>query len=174
MGGCTSVVVFIKNNIIYCANAGDSRSVLNRNGISIPLSYDHKPDHELERERIYNAGGTVEDGRVNGNLNLSRSLGDIEYKLNKELSVDKQVITAFPDIIEEKLFDKDIIILACDGVWDCMTSQEVCDFINNKLNTEDNTSSIIEDIFTKCIASDVANSSGIGADNMTCIIVRYK
>jgi serine/threonine protein phosphatase PrpC len=40
------------------------------------MSVDHKPDDELELKRIKSAGGTVIDGRVNGNLNLSRALGD--------------------------------------------------------------------------------------------------
>jgi len=137
MGGCTSVVVFIKNDNIYCANAGDSRCVLSRNNIAYPLSSDHKPDHDNERERIYNGGGTVEDGRVNGNLNLSRSIGDVEYKLNKNLPAEKQIITAFPDIVEETLTDKDIIILACDGIWDCMSNQMVVDFVNEKLTYQE-------------------------------------
>lgn len=50
------------------------------------LSYDHKPDEESERKRIIKAGGTVADGRVNNNLNLSRSLGDFSYKNNKNFN----------------------------------------------------------------------------------------
>jgi serine/threonine protein phosphatase PrpC len=44
------------------------------------MSEDHKPDNELEKKRISDAGGFVTEGRVNGNLNLSRALGDMEYK----------------------------------------------------------------------------------------------
>lgn len=40
------------------------------------MSKDHKPDHELERERILKAGGYVQFGRVNGSLNLARAIGD--------------------------------------------------------------------------------------------------
>ena len=50
------------------------------NDIAFPASEDHKPDNELEKKRITRAGGFVTDGRVNGNLNLSRALGDLEYK----------------------------------------------------------------------------------------------
>lgn len=49
------------------------------------MSKDHKPDDETEKARIVKAGSTVEDGRVDGNLNLSRSLGDLKYKRTKFL-----------------------------------------------------------------------------------------
>jgi len=83
--GCTSVVVLVTKDVIYCANAGDSRSVLAKKGpndtvIAEPLSEDHKPANEEELKRIIAAGGHVEDNRVNGSLALSRSFGDFEYK----------------------------------------------------------------------------------------------
>ena len=62
----------------YCANSGDSRSVLCRgNGKIASLSEDHKPECEIERNRIQNAGGSIVNGRVNGGLNLTRALGDL-------------------------------------------------------------------------------------------------
>lgn len=44
------------------------------------LSVDHKPETDTEKERILKAGGYITNGRINGNLNLSRALGDLEYK----------------------------------------------------------------------------------------------
>jgi len=67
---------------IFCANAGDSRSVLSSGGKAIELSKDHKPDDPEESRRIHQAGGFVEEGRVNGMLALSRAFGDFEYKSN--------------------------------------------------------------------------------------------
>lgn len=52
----------------------------------IRLSEDHKPDNKIEFDRIKEAGGNVSCGRVNGNLNLSRALGDLMYKQNKDIS----------------------------------------------------------------------------------------
>ena len=65
---------------MYVANAGDSRCVLCRKGKAVALSIDHKPDNEGEKKRIEKAGSTITEGRVDGNLNLSRSLGDLKYK----------------------------------------------------------------------------------------------
>ena len=62
------------------------------------MSKDHKPDDEAEIKRITEAGGFVSEGRVNANLNLSRALGDLEYKKDKSRPVDKQLIIANPDI----------------------------------------------------------------------------
>lgn len=78
--GCTANVVLITPDFIYCANAGDSRSVSCVNGQAVELSRDHKPEDPIELERITKAGSSVSYGRVNGGLNLSRALGDLEYK----------------------------------------------------------------------------------------------
>lgn len=44
------------------------------------MSYDHKPEDEVELARIKNAGGKVTmDGRVNGGLNLSRAIGTFTF-----------------------------------------------------------------------------------------------
>ena len=84
--GCTANVTLITPEYIYVANAGDSRAVIcNLKGEAKELSRDHKPDDKIEKERIYKAGGTVDDGRINGNLNLSRAIGDFEYKSSKNL-----------------------------------------------------------------------------------------
>lgn len=87
--GCTACVVLITDTEIICANAGDSRCVLSNNGKAIEMSIDHKPDNYGEKARIEKAGGFVEDNRVKGVLNLSRSLGDMEYKCDQSISVDE-------------------------------------------------------------------------------------
>ena len=50
--GCTSAVVLVTRNEVYCANAGDSRSVLAFRGNAKDLSVDHKPDDPVELARI--------------------------------------------------------------------------------------------------------------------------
>ena len=77
MPGCTANVILITPNKIFCANAGDSRSVLSIGKKTYNLSYDHKPENKSEYDRIIKAGGYVVDGRVDGDLNLSRAIGDL-------------------------------------------------------------------------------------------------
>ena len=80
--GCTANVLVIHNNKLFFANAGDSRSVLCKKGQAYPMSIDHKPSIPAELKRIERAEGWVSDGRILGNLNISRGIGDSEYKLN--------------------------------------------------------------------------------------------
>lgn len=57
-------------------------------------------------------------GRVNGGLNLTRSFGDFDYKKNKHLEYDEQMIICKPDIKEFARNSSDEFILqGCDGIW---------------------------------------------------------
>ena len=80
MAGCTANVVLITPTKIYIANAGDSRSALMKQSGSVCLSEDHKPSLKREEERILKSGSKIIDGRVNGNLNLTRAIGDFREK----------------------------------------------------------------------------------------------
>ena len=183
--GCTACVSVIneKNKKVYFANAGDSRAVICKNGIGYQVSHDHKPDSAKEKNRIYKSGGWVSEGRIQGNLNLSRSFGDFEYKQDKNLSAKDQMITAYPEINIEIIDDNcEFIIVACDGIWDCLTPQEACDFIRNQLYDQKTgipknnvkISKIIEEMMDSIIAEDVNNENGIGCDNMSCIVIQFK
>lgn len=66
------------------------------------------------------------DGRVNGSLNLSRALGDMEYKQSKHLPPAEQIVTAYPDVRQLQLGSNvEFMILACDGIWDVLSNQQV-------------------------------------------------
>lgn len=78
---------------IFQANVGDSRAIACVAGHVIPLSFDHKPSNEDEAKRINAAGGWVELNRVNGNLALSRALGDFVFKRNEKKRPEEQIVT---------------------------------------------------------------------------------
>lgn len=90
------------------------------------MSVDHKPDNPGEKARIEKAGGFVSDGRVNGNLNLSRALGDLEYKRDDKLKAHEQLIIATPEIMQVQLGNKDkFLLMGCDGVFETLNHQEL-------------------------------------------------
>lgn len=133
--GSTSVMTLLSGSHICCANTGDSRACLCREGIAVALSHDHKPYHPGEKERIELAGSHVKFNRVNGDLAVSRALGDFVYKRCETVSAERQAVTALPEfVIEERQPAKDeYIVLACDGIWDVMSSQEVVDKVRSNL-----------------------------------------
>ena len=183
--GCTSCVCIIDSltKKIFFANAGDSRIILSKNGKAIRMSVDHKPDLELEKNRILKAQGWIdENGRINGNLNLSRTLGDLEFKNNKNLKPQEQIITAYPDVIEDKIEDDiDFIVIGCDGIWDCIQDQDICDIINdkikkakdvNKVNLENILGYICNNFYGKKPFDEF--KSRICYDNMSIILILFK
>lgn len=87
------------------------------------MSHDHKPDNPDELARIKKAGGKVTDGRVNGNINLSRALGDFEYKGNSNLKPEEQMVTCKPDILKRSLNGVNYIVMGCDGIFEIKTNQ---------------------------------------------------
>lgn len=69
-----------------------------------------------EKARITAAGGFVDFGRVNGNLALSRAIGDFEFKKSADLPPEQQIVTAFPDVTVHEITDDDeFLVIACDG-----------------------------------------------------------
>uniref|UniRef100_A0A673KV07 Protein phosphatase 1G n=1 Tax=Sinocyclocheilus rhinocerous TaxID=307959 RepID=A0A673KV07_9TELE len=176
--GTTAVVALIRGKQLIVANAGDSRCVVSEKGKAVDMSYDHKPEDELELTRIKNAGGKVTmDGRVNGGLNLSRAIGDHFYKRNKALPPEEQMISSLPDVKVLTLNeDHEFMVVACDGIWNVMSSQEVVDFVNERLKTEAGKnrplSAIIEELLDHCLAPDTSGD-GTGCDNMTCVIISF-
>ena len=71
-----------------------------------------------EKARITAAGGFVDFGRVNGNLALSRAIGDFEFKKSAELAPEQQIVTAYPDVTVHEISDDDeFLVVACDGQY---------------------------------------------------------
>ncbi len=86
--GCTANVLLVdfERRKLLVANAGDSRCVMGHGGKCTALSFDHKPDVQTEIDRIHKAGSVITEGRVDGNLNLTRALGDLRHKQKDHLS----------------------------------------------------------------------------------------
>lgn len=91
-------MALIRGKQLIVANAGDSRCVVSEAGKALDMSYDHKPEDEVELARIKNAGGKVTmDGRVNGGLNLSRAIGKGQETTVKMVGV----LSSLPDLVSD-------------------------------------------------------------------------
>lgn len=124
---------FNNPNKLFCANVGDSRSILYSMTSSFPLSYDHKPNVPSERERIINLGGQIcpAPGTVLGQervfikgenypgLGTTRSIGDF---IAEEIGV-----TSSPEVIECNLLKESgkIIVMASEVVWSNFSNEEI-------------------------------------------------
>lgn len=165
--GSTATVVLMTPSHFICANTGDSRAVLQRRGKSLPLSFDHKPSDTPERRRVLAAGGTVKGKRVDGDLAVSRAFGDFTYKQDKELSVEKQKVIVVPELIvypRDKEGDE-FIIIACDGIWDVVSSQQCAEAVQMLLQDgELDLGNICEESLDSCL--DLKSR-----DNMTMMLV---
>lgn len=145
LSGCTATVVLIRDRCLYIAHVGDSRAVLgtrmkqpNERHMDVTdLTVDHKPTLPEEKERIETHGGEVRRlqgdiphrvfirGRLYPGLAMSRAIGD---------TVGNMVgLTAEPEIKKYELGERDeYLIIATDGVWEFISSQEAVDFVHSK------------------------------------------
>merc|ERR1712070_530625 len=122
--GCTACVLLVNAETCICANLGDSMAYLNRHAAdeeiqAIPLQMrQHKCWMMKEKERILRAGGAVENGRINGVLEVSRAFGDITLK--------RYGVLCTPEYMKFKMErEKDnFILVGCDGFWNAWTAAE--------------------------------------------------
>lgn len=150
------------------ANAGDCRAVLCRKGTAVNLSTDHRPIHPSERKRVIEMGGFItHEGYLDGVLSLSRALGDWDMKLRYRAEGTPSPLIPDPDILQHELTDEDeFLIIACDGVWDVMTSQQAVNLVRRSLHKHDSPDRGATDL--------VNHSLAMGAlDNLTAVVVCF-
>lgn len=196
--GSCALILFIIEHKAYIGNLGDSRAVLSRNkGQTYDvITYDHKPNTDIENERITRLGGKIYQTQTHtktynkssnnyitniimgphrvfpGRLSVSRTIGDIEAK-EKLLGGIYNVISGIPDIYEVDIDSTcDFIFLGCDGVYDQLSNKEIIEGIwkipiNDQI-TVHKRSSLAVDLIMK---SSMINKS---YDNITCLIIGLK
>mmetsp|Transcript_68150 Transcript_68150/g.142383 ORF Transcript_68150/g.142383 Transcript_68150/m.142383 type:complete len:427 (-) Transcript_68150:157-1437(-) len=136
----------------------------------ISVTIDHKPDHPTEKARIEAAGGYVsvdDPPRLDGNLAVSRGMGDFEYKQSSEKRAGDQKVSCVPDIYEVSgLESGTIVVLACDGLWDVLTDQQVADLVRADLaaNAQADLGVMCAELVHKALAEN-------SRDNITCMII---
>ncbi|KAJ8356388.1 hypothetical protein SKAU_G00191820 [Synaphobranchus kaupii] len=166
--GSTAVGVMVSPKHIYFINCGDSRGLLSRKGKVHFFTQDHKPSNPLEKERIQNAGGSVMIQRVNGSLAVSRALGDFDYKCVHGKGPTEQLVSPEPEVyeIERSEADDEFVVLACDGIWDVMANEELCDFVRSRLEVTEDLEKVCNEIVDTCLYKG-------SRDNMSVVLVCF-
>ena len=121
------------------ANLGDCRAILLSKESYLVLTRDHKPNDQDERFRILRHGGKLyrdQEGTFNqikvfrqvrvipGNLNVSRTIGDIEVKLKKYGGLPG-MISSTPDISSHTIDNYKMLLLGSDGLFEAFSSEEI-------------------------------------------------
>lgn len=115
---------------LYVGWCGDSQALIARLGSVHQIVKKHSPEDESERKRIEALGGVVlfwgNSYRVNGQLAVSRAIGDADHK---------PFVTAEPEIVVFDLDgEEDFIVLGCDGLWDSLNESDVALAVYKKLH----------------------------------------
>ena len=75
------------------------------------------------------------------------------FKNNKNLKRSDQAVIANPEVSKFRITeDMDFIVMGCDGIWDCVDVQQVCDYISIKLKEKTKISKIISELFDQIIS----------------------
>lgn len=106
--------------------------------------------------------------RVNGDLAVSRAFGDFIFKSSENLPPSQQQVTVEPEISILEINDDDrFVILACDGIWDVISTQDACDFISTRLKGGYTLGETCEALVYRCLHHG-------SKDNMSIILLRLK
>lgn len=146
------------------ANAGDCRAVLSRKGLSFDMSQDHRPSYALERRRVEELGGFIDDGYLNGVLSVTRALGDWDMKLPRGSASPLIAEPEFRHIVLTE--DDEFLIMGCDGIWDVMTSQQAVNIVRKGLRRHDDPEQCAKDLVMEALRLSTF-------DNLTVIVICF-
>jgi len=184
--GSTAVAVVVQGKDMYFANVGDSRAIHIRKK-NIFQTKDHKCTDENERKRVQTQINNANKGKkrraeiadtgdihvpvvVNGEnrkrrLAMSRSLGDKEYK--------QYGVVATPTVEKVTVQDGDIIVMASDGLWDMISSEDVRNFIQENKNLDETmlAEKLAEEARRIYDTGNIRRVPGYTFDNITVVVM---
>lgn len=164
---CCAVLDKVSRKIVF-ANVGDSRAVLRSRDLDAQYpeasTVDHKPSLKSEFDRITGLGGFFSRDphgqmRVLGNLNLTRSLGDVYMR---------PFVSPVPDISVHETDDSAYAIIASDGFWDTVDPMRAFDRADSLMYVD----RVTELDRVACILKNLALSMG-SSDNVTVIVLKW-
>lgn len=178
VSGTTAVCALMGGDTMWVANAGDSRAIVARRGpkgtlVTHDLTQDQKPDTPQEKERIERMGGRVSPAAADGTparvwhnfrgLAMARSIGDHNAKAVG--------VIAEPEVTHYTITEEDaMMIMASDGVWEFLSSQDVCDIA---ASVEGGSHAAICDLIVLKAAERWEEEEGDYRDDITAVVVTF-
>lgn len=165
--GTTALTAMIFGRSLLVANAGDCRAVLSRRGTAIEMSKDHRTCCLNERKRVESLGGYVDDGYLNGQLAVTRALGDWHIEGMKEIGEPGGPLSAEPELKMITLTkDDEFLIIGSDGIWDFFSNQNAVDFARKRLQEHNDLRLCCKEIVGEAIKRGAT-------DNLTAVMVSF-
>ncbi|KDP30186.1 hypothetical protein JCGZ_16968 [Jatropha curcas] len=165
--GTTALTAMIFGRSLLVANAGDCRAVLSRHGAAIEMSRDHRPCCVKERTRVESLGGYIEDGYLNGQLGVTRALGDWHLEGMKVKGESGGLLSAEPELKSITLTKEDeFLIIGSDGIWDVFTSQNSVSFARRKLQEHNDVKLCCKEMVEEAIRRGAT-------DNLTVVMISF-
>ncbi|KAJ0974080.1 hypothetical protein J5N97_016045 [Dioscorea zingiberensis] len=154
--GSTAIIILIADGQILAVNVGDSKAILcsedlhphaskgyasrlrprtRRGGyLAKELTEDHHPSRDDEKHRVEAAGGYVQEWagvfRVNGQLAVTRAIGDMHFK--------RYGVISRPEVTWHAITNNDrFLVVSSDGILEKMTTQDVCDLLWDRETSAD-------------------------------------
>lgn len=156
-----------KNRSLLVANVGDCRAVLSRLGVAIEMSKDHRPCCKKERSRIESLGGFIDDGYLNGQLGVTRALGDWHLEGMKSDGECVGPLSAEPELKLITLTKEDEFLIICsDGIWDVFTSQNAVDFVRRQLQEHNDVKMCCKELVDEALKRGAI-------DNLTIVMICF-
>ncbi|PWA85926.1 putative protein phosphatase 2C 13 [Artemisia annua] len=130
------------------------------------MSNDHRPSSLKEKKRVEELGGYFEDGYLNGELAVTRALGD-RFMKSPTGNKSKSPLIAEPEMTQMMLTnDDEFMIIGCDGIWDVMSNEEAVGLVRRQLIQHNDPQRCATELINQALRLQTS-------DNLTAIVVCF-
>jgi len=99
-------------------------------------------------------------------LAVSRAIGDFGFKDSEQLPYEEQKVVGTPDMLEFKVKEGERMIIACDGLTEQMSNEQMMEILTSELEKQNDPAQALANLFEECISSG-------SQDNMSAILVEF-
>lgn len=183
--GTTAVVCVQKGEHLIIANVGDSKAILFREAAlgassrekikEVICTIEHKASCRKEAQRVGQEKGRIgknmmvhpsEEEPKQSGLAMTRALGHV--------TLSKYGVISQPDFYSASLRDKDMLVLACDGLWDVLNTREVTRLVASYVKEGKDPQTIAAALVERAERKWIQGlGKGRVADNITVIVVLF-